>query len=135
MEGFPYVHRERVALRDMDAFRHLNNVALVAFLETARVRFFETVIGFAAPTDLPIILASVNVEFRGQAGYGDDIEIGVRTGRIGGKSFDLEYRAERAGGELVAEAGSVLVCYSFEEQRTIEVPDAWRERFAAFGDA
>jgi acyl-CoA thioesterase FadM len=45
---------------------------------------------------------------------------------VGDKSFTLEYRIEQ-GGELLAEATTVLVSYDYEQAQSRRVPDAWRD--------
>lgn len=77
-----------------------------------------------------MILARVEIDFRAQAGVGDELEIGVRPSRFGGKSFELEYEV-RTGGHVVAEARTVLVGYDYAAGATMELPDEWRRSLAA----
>jgi Predicted thioesterase len=37
----------------------------------------------------------------------------------------------RAADRVVAEAKTVLVAYDYEQARSVELPDEWRERLAA----
>ena len=77
-----------------------------------------------------MILARVELDFRAPAGFGDEIEVGVRTARLGTKSFDLEYELRR-GEKVVANATTVLVAYDYESKSGKETPDEWRRRLAA----
>ena len=77
-----------------------------------------------------MILARCEIDFRGQVGVGDELEIEVRPARLGTKSFDLEYEV-RADGRVVAEARTVLVGYDYDAMATIEIPDEWRRHLAA----
>jgi acyl-CoA thioester hydrolase len=122
MDGFPFVHRERVRFRDCDAMGHVNNAVFSTYLEEARI----DVLGGLAP----FILARVEIDFRSQLRAGEEIEIGSRCSRIGSKSFDLEHQI-RADGRVVADAKSVLVAYDYETEASVPLTDAMRRRLGA----
>jgi acyl-CoA thioesterase FadM len=84
------------------------------------------VVGVRTREEISNIMASVTIDFRAQVSYGDELEIGVRTERIGTKSFQLAYRMVRQDGELAAEATSAQVMFDFDANRGIEVPPEWR---------
>src|SRR5918912_3519832 len=117
MDGFPFVHRERVRFRDCDAIGHVNNAVFSTYLEEARIG----VLGGLAP----FILARVEIDFRSQLRAGEEIEIGSRCSRVGQKSFDLEHQI-LADGRVVADAKSVLVAYDYETEASVPLTDAMR---------
>jgi acyl-CoA thioester hydrolase len=122
MDGYTFVHRERVRFRDCDAMGHVNNAVFSTYLEEARIG----VLGGLTP----FILARVEIDFRSQLRDGDEIEIGTRVSRIGTKSFDLEHQI-RSDGRVVAVARSVLVGYDYEAERSVELSGEIRERLSA----
>ena len=128
--------RHRTALgvrfRDIDAFGHVNNAVYLTWIENARIEFLRRIGTFAKPDtrEMTMILARVELDFRAPVGFGDEIEVGVRTARLGTKSFDLEYELRR-GDEVVANATTVLVAYDYESKSSRELPDEWRRRLAA----
>ena len=130
MEGFPFVHHERVRYRDLDAFGHVNNAVYLTYLEEARNAFLAHLGLVRRVADIRMILARTEIDFRSPLRLGEEVEIGVRPGRLGNKSFDLEYEL-RAGDRVVAAAKVVLVTYDYERSAPIPVPDEWRERMAA----
>jgi acyl-CoA thioester hydrolase len=77
-----------------------------------------------------MILARLEIDFRSPVELGETIEIAVTPARIGTKSFDLDY-VLRAGERVVAEAKTVLVAYDYATASSVELPDEWKERFAA----
>ena len=77
-----------------------------------------------------MILARLEIDFRAQVSVGDEVEVEVNPGRVGTKSFELDYTM-RVHETVVAEAKSVLVAYDYRSEHSIEVPDAWREVLAA----
>lgn len=130
MEGFPFVHRETVRFRDLDALGHVNNAVFLTYLEQARFAFLIHVGAASGVEDLAMIVARAEIDFRSPAELGEEIEIGVRAGRFGTKSFDLEYEV-RADGRLAAEAKSVCVAFDYASGETVAIPDDWRRRLAA----
>jgi acyl-CoA thioester hydrolase len=130
VSGSAFVYREQVRFRDLDAMGHVNNAVFLTYIESARFAFLRH-LGAAATVDkMSIIVARIEIDFRAPVGLGDEIAIEVRATRFGDKSFDLDY-VLRVGGQVVAEAKSVLVGYDYGSGETIAIPDDWRERLAA----
>jgi acyl-CoA thioester hydrolase len=125
-----HVSTLRVRFSDTDMFGHVNNANYFTYMEEARVRFLEEVMG---ADRLPMILASAKVDFRGQTYFPDVIRVETWVTRIGHKSFEFAYRMTREGtDDLLFEGSTVLVCYDYEGMRTIPIPDDWREKLAAY---
>ncbi len=122
MDGYPFLHRERVRFRDCDAMGHVNNAVFSTYLEESRI----DVLGGLRP----FILARVEIDFRSQLRAGEEIEIGTRCSRLGTKSFDLEHQI-RADGRVVADARSVLVAYDYEMESSVPLSDELRQRLLA----
>jgi acyl-CoA thioester hydrolase len=129
---FPFTHRETARFRDLDPMGHVNNSVYLTWIETARIEFLRRLGAFEQPDTggMAMILARVELDFRSAVGFGEEIEIGVRTSRLGTKSFDLEYEL-RAGERVVANAKTVLVAYDYNRNESKEIPDEWRRRLAA----
>jgi acyl-CoA thioester hydrolase len=121
VDGYPFVHRERVRFRDCDAMGHVNNAVFSTYLEEARIG----VLGGLTP----FILARVEIDFRSQLRAGEQIEIGTRCSRIGTKSFELEHQI-RSDGRVVADARSVLVGYDYQREASVRLSEEIRRRLA-----
>jgi acyl-CoA thioester hydrolase len=132
MTDFAFTHRETARFRDLDPMGHVNNAVYLTWIETARIEFLRRLGTFDEPDTggMAMILARVEVDFRSAVGFGEEIEIAVRTSRLGTKSFDLEYEL-RAGDRVVAHARTVLVAYDYNRNETKEIPEEWRQRLAA----
>ena len=121
-----FVHRETVRFRDLDSLGHMNNAVYATFVEQARIAFLSP-----RGADVEnMILARLEIDFRSPVELGETVEIEVTPTRVGTKSFDLGY-VLRAGDRVVAEAKTVLVAYDYERAESIELPNDWKERFAA----
>jgi acyl-CoA thioester hydrolase len=131
VEGFAFSLRQPVTMRDIDGFGHVNNAVYLTYVENARVAYLREVVGVRTREEIANIMASVTIDYRAQVDYGDELEIGVRTDRIGTKSFQLGYRLVRRDGEVAADVTSTQVMFDFEAERAIEVPPEWRRAIAA----
>ena len=123
MQGFDFVHHQRVRFNDVDAMGHVNNAVYLTYVEEARIAFLRPL----GPTYENLILARAEIDYRSPLRDGEEVEIGVRCTRLGTSSFDLEYEL-RAGDRVVAEARSVQVAYDYEASAPVPMPDEWRER-------
>jgi acyl-CoA thioester hydrolase len=132
MEGFRYVHRQVVVLRDLDGFGHVNNAVYLTYLENARVAYLKEVVGYETLEEIGNIMASVTLNFREALGFEDALEIGVRTTRIGSKSFGLAHEIRTADGRLAAEATTVQVTFDVLGRASIPVPDRWRSLLSEY---
>jgi acyl-CoA thioesterase FadM len=67
-----------------------------------------------------LIMADVMVAYKGEAFYGDRLEVVIYADEITEKSFDLLYKitTTRNGAEhLIAEAKTGMVCFDYSERR------------------
>ena len=130
MDGFPFVHRDAVRFRDLDAFGHVNNAVYATYLEDARNAYLRELGLVRSIADIKMILARQEIDFRAQVDVGEQLEVGVRPARFGTKSFDLEYEI-RAGDRVAATAKSVIVAFDYDANESIPLPDDWRRTLAA----
>ena len=128
VDGFDFVHRESVRFRDLDGMGHVNNAVFLTFMESARIAFLAAY-GAGDNPQQSLILARAEVDFRSPIAFGEKVEVGVRTSRVGTKSFELEYQIQ-ADGRLAAEGKSVLVGYDYRGGTSVEIPAEWREWLA-----
>jgi acyl-CoA thioester hydrolase len=124
-----YLHREHVRFRDLDGLGHVNNAVFLTYLEQARSAFFLEHWAIADLAELRLIIARVEIDFRSPVGYGETVEVEIRPGRVGTKSFDLHYTLQ-VGERVVAEASSVQVAFDYETGETIPIPEPWRKLLA-----
>jgi acyl-CoA thioester hydrolase len=123
MSGFPFVHRERVRFNDCDPMGHVNNATYSTYLEQARIGALGGLEDF--------ILARVEVDFRSELRFCEEVEVRSRCSRLGTKSFDLTHEVRAGDGRLVAEAVSVLVAYDYERAESVELSNTLRELLTA----
>jgi acyl-CoA thioester hydrolase len=119
-----------VRFRDLDALEHVNNAVYATYLETARLRYLETV-GIGEPPRPTMMVARLEIDYRKSILYSQRVEVGIRVAELGTKSFSLEYEI-KANGEPAATGKSVQVWFDFAANQSTRVPDAVREKIRAF---
>lgn len=102
--------RIRIRWRDMDAFGHVNNAVYLSYLEEARDRWVQKVLGPVSEETWNFVLARVAIDFRNELTQ-DDEEIVVRCwlDSIGRASLRTREEIVKKDGTVSAEAGSVIV--------------------------
>jgi acyl-CoA thioester hydrolase len=133
LEGFPLLSRFTVPFSDIDMMQHANNVAYIRWCEMIRSEYFAQVMNVPINGARGIIQANIDFTYERQLRYREGIAIGCRVSRIGNKSWDFEYEIWSETHERRAAHGiTTVVAYDFIEQRTIPIPQAWREAIAAY---
>jgi acyl-CoA thioester hydrolase len=122
-----------VRYAEIDAQRHLNNVAYFTYMEHARVMYLrETGLWQGQDFELiGMILAETSCSYKAPGYLGDTVTVWTRVSHLGNKSFHFEYRLETERGEI-ATGHSVQVCYDYAQQRSIPIPDEWRQTIIAY---
>lgn len=133
MAGFSVVQDLDPRFRDTDGFGHINNAVYATYLEVARQAYWKRLDAECDYGNVPFILASLKIDFRSEALVKETLELALRCGWIGTKSFGFEYEIrEKTSRRLVVEASSVQVCYDYAKKQSIPVPDVLRKRLEAF---
>jgi acyl-CoA thioester hydrolase len=121
---------------DIDAQRHLNNVAYFVFMQQARLEYLRDV-GLWSGHDFErvgIILRETACSYHAPAYLGETVKVWARVSHLGTKSFHFEYRLETEHG-LIATGRSVQVCYDWVAGRSIPMAAAWRAAIEAYEPA
>ncbi|HET9095579.1 MAG TPA: thioesterase family protein [Candidatus Baltobacteraceae bacterium] len=133
LEDFPLVSRFSVPFADVDMMRHVNNVAYIRWTETMRSEYFAQVMKVPVNGDHGMIQATINFTYERQLLYREQIIIGCKIPRIGTKSFDFYYEIwSETHGHRAAHGITTMVAFDFIGNRTIAVPQSWREAIAEY---
>lgn len=122
-----------VRWRDLDALNHVNNAVYFTYLEQARIRYVrEMGLTPDAPSDMGMIIAEACCRFKSPLTLGEQVTIHIRVSELRRSSFIFEYRLEGDDRRLVAEARTAQVCYDYQNQHPIPIPDEWRDTLVEF---
>jgi acyl-CoA thioester hydrolase len=130
-----FVHEVHMRWSDMDAYRHVNNSAYLAYLEQARVAmFFHRHEGFNSGT----VISRHEIDYlRPIVYHPQPLRVEVWIDNIGGARFTVRYEIfdQREGGDvLTARASTSCVTFDFATDRPRRLSAEEREILAGFAD-
>jgi len=135
----PFKHKTPIQLRfkDADIMGHVNNANHLTYIELARLKYFEEVVGSDAKWSQQqgIILAHVSIDYKNPLFLRDTVFVYTRCSKLGRKSIELSWviiREMSTTEEVIAEGKAVLVCYDYAESKTTEVPEIQRQKILIF---
>ena len=111
IEDFYFIHKINTRLKDLDAFRHVNNAVFLSYIEDARhalIRRWN--LDYESKS---IIAASIKIDYLKQVKHPSNLIIGQKVSRIGNSSFDIESAVFVEGEERPASV-SLIICVSFD---------------------
>jgi len=129
-DDFRHRTRVEVRFRDIDAFGHVNNAVTSTYVEQARVRYLHDVLAVDPVGLMPLILATITVDYVSPILFRDSVEIGSRVDWIGASSIAMSHGLWADDGRELARASSVLVTYDYDQARPMPVPNDWRAALA-----
>lgn len=100
-----------VAWGEMDAFGHVNNVVFFRYFESARIAYFQAVIGnkIKSKTFVPI-LAQTECQYLRPVYFPDTLVAESAVSQVGRTSITMEYRLlSKEQNEIVAQGKAVVV--------------------------
>jgi len=135
LKDFKVVTTIKARWSDMDAMRHINNVAYVTWGEIARIDYFEVLGGFSSsPEKEPYapILGFQSVKYIAPLTYPDTIFIGTKTDgikedRIILKSFFYSDKTKK----IVAIKTHEVIIFNYKTNKKMVVPLAIIDRINA----
>ena len=126
---YPFTHTVTTRFADVDPNQHLNNVALAAMMEDARVRFNQAIGLNVKMGERRAMVASVGMEYLAQGHFPQPVDAHCGIEQVGRTSWSIAQlltQQERP----VAFARSVIVAIA--EDRPAPVPDDYRELLNAW---
>jgi acyl-CoA thioester hydrolase len=135
----PIKHKTPIQLRfkDADIMGHVNNANHLTYIELARIKYFEDVVGVETnwSQQQGIILAHISIDYKAPLFLQDQVFVYTRCSKLGKKSIELSWvivREKSNTEEIIAQGTAVLVCYDYGESRTIEVPELQKQKIIQF---
>jgi acyl-CoA thioester hydrolase len=124
----PYTVDLEVRFRDLDPMQHVNNAIYVTYLEQARARFYEEVVGTTL-ADIDTVLAQVEVSFERPIEGVGTVRVELTVGELGRSSIPMTYELF-SGDERVATGRSVQVYFERDSGTSRPIPEDLRERLS-----
>lgn len=124
----------RIDWSDLDMYKHVNNVTYMRYLQSGRVNFWEAsgIYDHYQDSNQGTMLVSTRCDFKNPLLYPGKAIIKTKLDSIGNTSFSLQHVILDNAGEVCAEGNDVVVCYDFNKNKTIRVPDWLRETISKY---
>jgi acyl-CoA thioester hydrolase len=136
MIDFRFYHPIEVRYGDLDPQGHVNNAKHLTYFEQARIAYWINMGLFTKDQsfmELGVILADVHITYLAPIYFGQNIKVGVRVAKLGNKSMTWEQNIVDADtGRELTKGAVVVVAYDYVTQKTIPVPQDWREKIIRF---
>jgi len=126
----------RIDWSEIDLFGHVNNLAIMKYVQAARVNYLELVDLMQLQTEKKIgpILASTNCQFRKPLFYPGQVTVYSRVDSIKNTSFRIQHIVYNDKHEIAAEAHDIIVFYDFNKNTKLAIPEAIRRKIEALED-
>jgi acyl-CoA thioester hydrolase len=116
---------------ETDVLGHINNTVLPVWFEAARVPIFKIFTPDLDPKQWKLIIAKVEVTFKDELFYGQEVEIKTAIERIGSSSFVILQQAWQHGA-CCAEGKTVMVRYDFANKGSQPLSEEEKQQLTAF---
>ena len=128
-----FVHRRRPTYAEVDQQGVVFHGHWLAYFDDAMTRYCDY-LGFPPKevffSTFDVMVVNARIEWHGRAGFDDDVDIYVLPVRLGGKSFDLEYRAS-VDGHPVCTGVVTYVSVKPGSAESVRIPDDVRAAMQA----
>ena len=132
MSDFRFYHPIEVRYGDLDPQGHVNNAKHLTYFEQGRIAYMIELGLFTRDQsfmEVGVILADIHIVYHDPIYFGQTIKVGVHAARLGNKSMTWEQNILDADtGKELAKGEVVMVTYDYRAEKTIPIPQAWRER-------
>ncbi len=120
----------RIDWSEIDAFGHVNNLAILRYVQDARVNYLDTVGQMQSQANSKIgpILASTSCQFRRPLFYPGRVIIRSRVDGVKNTSFRICHKIYNDATEVAAEAQDIIVLFDYGHKAKVAIPVDLRER-------
>jgi len=136
MTQFNFFHPIEVRYGDLDPQGHVNNAKHLTYFEQARIAYMIELGLFTKDqsfTEIGVILADVHITYFEPIYFGQNIKVGVLAAKLGNKSMTWEQNIVDAdAGKELAKGEVIMVAYDYRQEKTISIPQEWREKIKQF---
>jgi acyl-CoA thioester hydrolase len=130
MHGYSTKLELRIDWSDIDLFGHINNVAILKYVQAARVNYLEIIGLMQSQSEHKIgpILASTNCQFRKPLFYPGHVTVHSGVDNIKNTSFRIQHGIHNDKNEIIAEAQDIIVLFDFCKKTKLTIPGDLRKR-------
>lgn len=122
LSRYPVIHQQSVAWGDMDAFGHVNNVHYYRYMESARIRYIDTL--NILNQNVVTVVASNQCKYLRPVVYPDQLKVATRVEELRNSAFRMSYILWSETQEnIVATGDAVIVCVDNKIMQKTAIPE------------
>lgn len=133
---YQYFHLYPIQIRwnDIDVLGHTTNSVYQQYFDLGRLQYFIDVLKEKMDFQVEgLILANISVSYLNPIELYHQIEVRTKVVRLGNKSLEMRQLVfNLSANEIAAESKGIMVGFCGGENKTILIPDRWKNRIAAF---
>jgi len=134
LDSFKYKTIIETRFADFDMMGHVNNAIYFTYMEIARTKYWKQAISWDWE-QTGVVIAQASLDYITPIYLKDKISIYVRTSRIGGTSFDLEYLLVKHINDkeiTCAKGKSVCVAFDYSTKTPTPIPEKEKTKMIEF---
>ncbi|MBC3214900.1 acyl-CoA thioesterase [Serratia fonticola] len=138
MEKQAFIIALEVKYRDTDSMGHVSSPVYYEYIQHAYVKYMHSLLAIPYSEKLPQIMVKTCCEYIAPAILGDNLEVSCRVVKFGSKSFEIQYqihKSQHGDKTLIAQATSTHVCFDYQLNQSIPVPEDMKQRVTHFQDS
>lgn len=130
MQGDSLKLELRIDWGEIDVFGHINNLAILKYVQAGRVNFLDAVGLMQSQAEKKIgpILAAMNCQFRRPLFYPGQVTVYSRGAEIKNTSFRIQHTVYNDRGQVAAEVQDILVLFDFRKGKKLAIPGDLRDK-------
>ena len=134
-ESSTYAFPITIRYADLDSHGHGNNAAVLTYLESARLGFYQAIdIWHPSPGMYTgMVVAHIDIDYLKPILFTDQVQVLLELTSIGNKSFTLAFSVETVSEHTpLARGSTVMVVYDNNIDASIPIPGDWRKKLLQF---
>ncbi len=135
MKGYKVKLELRIDWSEIDVLGHINNLAILKYVQAGRVDFLEKVglLPIKPENRTGPIIASTSCQFLMPLFYPGKIIVYSKADTIKNTSFRIQYELINDKGNIIAEALDIIVFYDFDKNIKLIIPDELKNKIIETG--
>ena len=119
----------QMRFNDIDMLGHLNNSVYLTFMDLAKTRYFQAVLGDKLRWgEIGVVIVNINCDFCAPTFFDDVIEVETAVVAVGEKSLTLEQRVYSPDDERVrCRCHTIMSGFNTKTLKSEPISDEWRE--------
>lgn len=126
----------QMRFNDIDMLGHLNNSVYLTFMDLAKTRYFQAVLGDKLRWgEIGVVIVNINCDFCAPTFFDDTIEVETAVVAVGEKSLTLEQRVYSPDDERVrCRCRTIMSGFNTKTLTSEPISDEWRETLEKYED-